>query len=294
VSTAHIQPETKERVHCRQASPPGAALSPASDGTVLSLDAFVRSIGVRRDAPFALFLGAGASTSSGLPSAQTCIWEWKRQIFLTNNPGLEERFAELSLDGVRRRIQQWLDRQGIYPKENAPEEYGFYIRQYFPIADDRRTFFAQKVRVASPHVGYRLLGLLAEADIVRSVWSPNFDGLAARAAAHGGVRLPAWCRLDLQVQGPAARRPSARSVCGGPVLKLPDSLKPLIKYSGVQLSEPELLFSSKAGTGFVRSAHPIRGSVENRPFDYSLTTRGFTRSIRLCPVKRVLSGRNRH
>jgi hypothetical protein len=49
MSTAHIQPETKERVDCRQASL-GAASSPASDSTVLSLDAFVRSIGVRRAA----------------------------------------------------------------------------------------------------------------------------------------------------------------------------------------------------------------------------------------------------
>src|SRR5580704_11931635 len=82
---------------------------------ILSLDAFVRSIGVRIAAPFALFLGAGASKSSGIPSAEMCVWEWKRQIFLTNNPGLEDQFAELSLDGVRRRIQQWLDRQGGYP-----------------------------------------------------------------------------------------------------------------------------------------------------------------------------------
>jgi hypothetical protein len=205
MSTAHIQPETKERVDCRQASL-GAASSPASDSTVLSLDAFVRSIGVRRAAPLALFLGAGASTSSGLPSAQTCVWEWKRQIFLTNNPGLEEQFAELSLDGVRRRIQQWLDRQGIYPKENTPEEYGFYIRQCFPIADDQRAFFAQKVREASPHVGYRLLGLLAEADIVRSVWSPNFDGLAARAAAPFKL-TPIEVGIDSQAR--IARPPAA-------------------------------------------------------------------------------------
>jgi hypothetical protein len=79
---------------------------------LLSLDALVRSIGVRRGMPLALFLGAGASTSSGLPSAQMCVWEWKRQIFLTNNPGLEEQFSELSLDGVRRRIQSWFDKQG--------------------------------------------------------------------------------------------------------------------------------------------------------------------------------------
>jgi hypothetical protein len=51
---------------------------------VLSLDALIRSIGVRRANPFAFFLGAGASTSSGIPSAQRCIWEWKRRIFLTN------------------------------------------------------------------------------------------------------------------------------------------------------------------------------------------------------------------
>src|ERR1700693_2212681 len=98
---------------------------------VLSLDAFVRSIGVRRSPPFAMFLGAGASTTSGVPSAQMCIWEWKRQIFLTNNPGLEDQFTELSLAGIRRTIQEWLDRQGCYPAENTREEYGFYIKQCF-------------------------------------------------------------------------------------------------------------------------------------------------------------------
>jgi hypothetical protein len=151
---------------------------------VLSLDAFVRSIGVRRSTPFAMFLGAGASTTSGVPSAQMCIWEWKRQIFLTNNPGLEEQFRELSLEGVRRKIQKWLDRQGGYPAENSPEEYGFYIEKCFPISDDRRAFFEQKVRDARPHIGYRLLCHLAEADLIRAVWSTNFDALPARAAAN--------------------------------------------------------------------------------------------------------------
>ena len=150
---------------------------------VLSLDALVRSIGVRRSSPFAMFLGAGASTTSGVPSAQMCIWEWKRQIFLTNNPGLEDQFTELSLEGVRRNIQQWLDRQGCYPAENSAEEYGFYIEQCFPISDDRRAFFQLKVRDAQSYVGYRLLCHLAQADLIRSVWTTNFDGLAARTAA---------------------------------------------------------------------------------------------------------------
>ena len=65
----------------------------SEDNFVLSLDAFVRSIGIRQAAPLSVFVGAGASISSGLPSAQMCIWEWKHSIFLTNNPGLEDQFA---------------------------------------------------------------------------------------------------------------------------------------------------------------------------------------------------------
>ena len=149
----------------------------------LSLDAFVRSIGIRQPGPLSVFVGAGASISSGLPSAQTCIWEWKRSIFLTNNPGLEDQFAELSLPGVRRRIQQWLDGQGRFPPDGTHDEYGFFIEQCFPIVEDRRGYFQNKVRKARPHVGYQLLCHLAEANLIRSVWSTNFDSLVARAAA---------------------------------------------------------------------------------------------------------------
>ncbi len=147
---------------------------------ILSLDAFVRSVGIKRSMPHALFLGAGASISSGVPSAQKCIWEWKRSIFLTNNPGLENQFSELSLPSVQRRIQAWLDQQGSYPAAGSAEEYGFYCHCCFPIGSDRRAYFEDKVRVAMPHVGYRLLCHLAQADLFHSIWTTNFDGLAAR------------------------------------------------------------------------------------------------------------------
>lgn len=171
----------------------------------LSVDAFVRSVGVRRASPHALFLGAGASITSGVPSAQACVWEWKRSVFLTNNPGVEDQFTEVSLLSVRRRIQQWLDKQGRYPAEDSAEEYGHYISECFPIADDRRAYFQEKVRSARPHIGYRLLCHLAQADIVRSVWSTNFDGLPARAAANFNltpleVGIDSQERIDRQSQ----------------------------------------------------------------------------------------------
>jgi hypothetical protein len=152
----------------------------------LSVDAFIRSVGISK-MPHALFLGAGASITSGMPSAQMCIWEWKRDIFLTNNIGLETQFAELSLASVRERIQHWLNRQGLYPAQGAPDEYGIYIEACYPIPESRRAYFQQKVRLAKPHTGYQLLSVLAEHGLLRSIWTTNFDQLASRALANSNV-----------------------------------------------------------------------------------------------------------
>jgi hypothetical protein len=100
---------------------------------VLPLDAFVRSFAVNRGSPFAFFLGAGASITSGVQSAEQCIWEWKRSLFLSQHPGLEERFSELSLAGVRDCIQRWIDDAGNHPERDDPAEYGHYIEQCYPL-----------------------------------------------------------------------------------------------------------------------------------------------------------------
>jgi len=54
--------------------------------------------------------------------------EWKWRLFLTNHPGLEDQFSELSLPSVRERIQRWLDAQH-YPGAGDPDEYGVYIER---------------------------------------------------------------------------------------------------------------------------------------------------------------------
>lgn len=172
---------------------------------VLPLDAFVRAIGVNKTVPHALFLGAGASITSGMPSAGMCIWEWKRDIFLTNNPGLEDQFSELSLPSVKERIQRWLDGKGGYPAAGSDAEYSFYIEQCFPISDNRRHYFQEKVRAAHPHIGYQLLCFLAQAEIIHSVWTTNFDGLAARASASFAL-TPVEIGIDCQERLPRQAR----------------------------------------------------------------------------------------
>lgn len=166
------------------------------DNLTLAIDAFVRSVGVNQDSSFSLFIGAGASITSGVPSASRCIWEWKKDIFCTNNPGLEEQVSEISLSAVKNQIDRWLINNGITPDEGE-DDYCYYIEQCLPIPDDRRRFFQSLIREAQPHVGYKLICLLAQAQIIKSVWTTNFDGLVARAAAEFSL-TPIEIGIDCQ------------------------------------------------------------------------------------------------
>lgn len=74
---------------------------------------------------------------------------------------------------------------------------------------------------------------------------------------------------------------------GGRRTMLSDKVRSVIKYRGIHIAEPELLFSNKEGTGLISSPHPIRGIAENYPYDYALTARGFLGGLRLgiiCPA----------
>lgn len=153
----------------------------------MTLEAFVRSISINRDTPHSLFLGAGASVSSGIPSAERCTMEWKGRIFTSANPGLEKQVGHLTLPSVQRRIQSWLDKQTGFPPAGHASEYSFFFEHCYPLADDRRAYFQSLVKAAHPSFGYQLLALLAEAGVLDSIWSTNFDGLPARATVGSAV-----------------------------------------------------------------------------------------------------------
>lgn len=206
-----------------------------ADEITLGLDAFIRSVGINKGTQHGLLIGAGASISSGIPSAGSCIWEWKRAIFLTKNPGLEAQFRELSLPAVRDKIQKWLDGQRSFPTRDSGEEYGVYIQKCYPIAEDRRAFFQEKIRQASPHTGYRLLIKLAESGLIRSVWTPNFDGLVSKAAAASQTITPVEVGIDCSerlVRPPNRRELLCVSIHG-------DYRYDLLKNTALELQEQD-------------------------------------------------------
>lgn len=174
------------------------------DDFILPVDAFVRAVAVNQDVRHDLFIGAGASITSGVRSAEGCIWDWKRDLFLTNNPGLERQFEDASLPGVRARIQQWLDRKGGFRPRDAPDEYGFYAGRAYPIPQDRRQYFQGHAERARPFIGYELLCLLAEAGLFGAVWTTNFDGLVPRAGATARITV---IEVGLDTPSRVARQP---------------------------------------------------------------------------------------
>ena len=161
----------------------------------LEYDAFLRSFKRNVDVPHSFLLGAGSSISSGIQSAYDCIWEWKKDIYLSKNINSAEFYKNYKNESVRNSIQNWLDNQGNYPILDSSEEYSFYAEKAYPIPDDRRKYFFSLIESKEPYIGYRLLCLLAEHNIVKSVWTTNFDGLIVRSA-HQNKLTPIEITLD--------------------------------------------------------------------------------------------------
>lgn len=162
---------------------------------ILEYDAFLRSFKRNIDVPHSFLLGAGASVSSGVQSAHDCIWEWKKDIFISKNVNSSDYYKNFKDSAVRKSIQKWLDNEGKYPILGSPEEYSFYADKAYIIAEDRRKYFFTLTENKEPYIGYRILCLLAEHNIVKSVWTTNFDGLIVRAA-HQNRLTPIEINLD--------------------------------------------------------------------------------------------------
>lgn len=165
------------------------------DSLVLPFDAFVRSFKQNKDVSNSFLIGAGTSISSGIQSAKDCIWEWKKDIYCSNNNNASRIIQNYKTDIVQKIIQEWLDKQGCYPQLGDDSEYSFYAEQAYPIEGDRVKYFTGLSKDKTPYVGYKLLCLLNKYGVIKSVWSTNFDGLLPRAAQQLNI-TPIEINLD--------------------------------------------------------------------------------------------------
>lgn len=156
----------------------------------LEYNAFIRSISGKANGSISLFLGAGASISSGIPSASQLVWEFKRKIYCQENRIPERNLQDIELESNQNVIQNFLDRAGSVPKMGSPLEYSYYFEKCFPIQEDRRGFIEQKVSGVNPSVGYLCLGELISSGFLRHIWTTNFDDLIESGVKSINPKLP--------------------------------------------------------------------------------------------------------
>lgn len=154
---------------------------------------FIRTI-VRSSPQTMWLLGAGASRSSGLPTATDIIWDLKRRYYCEHeNQDIQDH--DVTNKAVQSRIQDYLDSIG-FPQSWHPGEYAFYFEKTFGNDYSAQQRYLQE-RLSplqiSLTVGHRVLAALLSIGHARVVFTTNFDEVVETAyAAISGRSLTAF------------------------------------------------------------------------------------------------------
>ena len=100
------------------------------DDLFLEYDAFLRSFKRNIDVLHSFLLGAGTSISSGIQSAHDCIWEWKKDIYLSKNINSSEYYKNHKDESIRKSIQIQKTKYGK-SQSLANFQISIYIMRFF-------------------------------------------------------------------------------------------------------------------------------------------------------------------
>lgn len=148
---------------------------------MLSQEQFIRNFSVMANGEVDIFLGAGASISSGIPSGGDLIWEFKRFIYCSERGISTEQYKDLALPSTRKLLQDYFDHKGSYPQQYAPEEYSYYFEQCYSDPMARKRYIERIVSDHQPSTGYLCLAEAVVQGKVKNIWTTNFDSLLENA-----------------------------------------------------------------------------------------------------------------
>lgn len=139
----------------------------------------------------AWFLGAGASAASGIPTGYAMIRDFKAEIFARN-----EKISKRDVDSGDQvwidRMEHFFRRTSLLPPDGDPNEYAAAFEMVYPQERHRRQYIDDRVRLATPCYGHKVIGALMAARKVDCVFTTNFDPLVEEAAlAANQLLLPA-------------------------------------------------------------------------------------------------------
>jgi len=140
-------------------------------------DTFLRSFKVLSNQSFDMFLGAGASISSGIHSGSDLVWQFKRELLSVSGKINGKKFQDLKIESNKKIIQSY------FAEEDAKvsNAYSYYFEKCYPDPLVRQEFLSKLVRDKKPSIGFMCLSALVEGKKVNTVWTTNFDDLIEKA-----------------------------------------------------------------------------------------------------------------
>lgn len=148
----------------------------------INIDDFIRRFSLRAN-NLMWFLGAGASASSGLPTAIDMVWEFKQRLFVSQRRVSYRTVSDLSNPIVCNQLQSHVDSLQRLPSRGDPMEYAALFEEVYPSEQDRRKYLDAKLSGAKPSYGHMAVATLMRADKLFLLWTTNFDSLVADACA---------------------------------------------------------------------------------------------------------------
>ncbi|HBB7198988.1 TPA: SIR2 family protein [Escherichia coli] len=140
---------------------------------------------------YSLFLGAGASVTSGIKTGQELVATWREEIYtrLSNKEYIDAEEAK-----------KWLSKNHpvwYYPNN----EYSSLFEKKFDLPSQRRRFVELQVDKKLPSIGYAYLVELFESKFFDTVFTTNFDDLINEAFYQFSSDRPLLCAHDSSIKG---------------------------------------------------------------------------------------------
>lgn len=158
-----------------------------------SITDLVRHIKTKEEsspANYSIFLGAGASVTSGIRTASQLIDEWANELY--------ERFT-------RQKPSDPLTAKQYFEKEhpswyNSDNPYSSLFEKKFDLPTQRRRFVEQEVSNKLPSIGYSYLTSLIDENYFNTIFTTNFDDLTNEAFYVFSNKRPIVCAHDSSIR----------------------------------------------------------------------------------------------
>jgi tetratricopeptide (TPR) repeat protein/NAD-dependent SIR2 family protein deacetylase len=154
----------------------------------------IRFIDTRNEtsASYSVFLGAGASISSGIRTGSQLVDVWRKEQYLKHNT---EHTGEYDAGNAK----EWLTTHEL--RWYSPQkEYSSLFEKTFDLATQRRIFVEKEVVKGFPSLGYSYLVRLIEENYFNTIFTTNFDDMMNEAFHQFSEVRPIVCAHDSSIK----------------------------------------------------------------------------------------------